>query len=545
MCKCKEETWKMSERVQKNSSYLNGKSTVGTTTRVKDTSTISGMCPICIHDCPVLCEISLSAFRGREALYPEPSQFGTSTAAALKNYGLDWSHFNIQASVFEAHGIEENSDVAIFPNVNLETKVGGIPLKLPIMTGAFGSTDVARVHWEGLAIGAALSGVMITIGENVCGMDTEAKIEKGKLTYSKELKRRVDAFRKFWDGKYGDVVIQTNVEDQRLGIDVYALSKLEVNVIERKWGQGAKAIGGEVRIKNLEKAILLKKRGYIVIPDPEDPTVQQAFKEGVFNTFERHSRVGIPKEKPFIEDIEWLRKQGAKHVFLKTGAYRPSAVAYTMKFASEAKIEALSFDGAGGGTGMSPVPMMDEMSIPTVYLEALVLKCAQILKKKGRHVPDLVIAGGFIEETSILKAIALSNFGKGPLIKAVLMGRSPITAVMKSSYFEKLAKEAKLPRAFAERYGTTPDKFFIATPELKKKYSARFSEIPLEAIGLYTYLTDRVGVGLKQMMAGARKWKLDLLDRNDLMSLSERATKVTGIPMADEVEKGAIEKILE
>jgi glutamate synthase domain-containing protein 2 len=536
---------KMSERVHKNSAYLNGKSTVGTTTRVKDTSSISGMCPICIHDCPVLCEISLSAFRGREALYPEPIQFGTSTAGSLKDYGLDWSHFNIQASVFEAHGIEENSDVAIFQNVNTESKVGGIPLKLPIMTGAFGSTDVARLHWEGLAIGAALSGAMITIGENVCGMDTEAKIENGKLTYSKELKRRVEAFRKFWDGKYGDVVIQTNVEDQRLGIDVYALSKLEVNVIERKWGQGAKAIGGEVRIKNLEKAILLKKRGYIVIPDPEDPTVQEAFKEGVFRTFERHSRVGIPKEKPFLEDIEWLREQGAKHVFLKTGAYRPSAVAYTMKFASEAKIEALSFDGAGGGTGMSPVPMMDEMSIPTVYLEALVLKCAQILKKKGRYVPDLVMAGGFIEETSILKAIALSNFGEGPLVKAVLMGRSPITAVMKSSYFNKLSQEDKLPRVFAERYGTTPDKFFIAVPELKKKYGERFSEIPIEAIGVYTYLTDRVGVGLKQMMAGARKWRLNLLDRNDLMSLSERAAKVTGIPTADEVEKDAIEKILE
>jgi glutamate synthase domain-containing protein 2 len=536
---------KMSERVHKNSSYLNGKSTVGTTTRVKDTSSISGMCPICIHDCPVLCEISLSAFRGREALYPEPSQFGTSTAGSLKDYGLDWSHFNVQASVFEAHGIEENSDVAIFQNVNVESKVGGIPLKLPIMTGAFGSTDVARKHWDGLSIGAALSGAMITIGENVCGMDPEAKIENGKLMYSKELKRRVDLFRKFWDGKYGDVVIQTNVEDQRLGIDVYALSKLEVNVIERKWGQGAKAIGGEVRIRNLEKAILLKKRGYIVIPDPEDPTVQQAFKEGVFQTFERHSRVGIPKEKPFIEDIEWLREQGAKRVFLKTGAYRPSAVAYTMKFASEAKIDALSFDGAGGGTGMSPVPMMDEMSIPTVYLEALVLKCAQILKKKGRYVPDLVMAGGFIEETSILKAIALSNFGEGPLVKAVLMGRSPITAVMKSSYFKQLAQENKLPRVFAERYGATPDKFFIATPELKKKYGERFSEIPLEAVGVYTYLTDRVGVGLRQMMAGARKWRLDLLDRNDLMSLSERATKVTGVPMADEIEKGAVEKILE
>ncbi len=535
----------MSERVQKNSSYLNGKSTSGTMTRVKDTSSISGMCPLCIHDCPIMCEISLSAFRGREALYPDPVQFGTSTAGALKDYGLDWSHFNIQASLFEVKGIEESSEVAIFPNVNTETKVGGIPFKLPILTGAFGSTDVARINWEGLAIGAALSGVMIIIGENVCGMDTEAKIENGRLTYSKELKRRVDAFRNFWDGKYGDVIIQTNVEDQKLGVDVYALSKLEVNVIERKFGQGAKAIGGEVRIKDLEKAILLKKRGYIVIPDPEDLTVQQAFKEGVFSTFERHSRVGIPKEKPFIEDIEWLRKQGAKRVFLKTGAYRPSAVAFTMKIASEAKIDALSFDGAGGGTGMSPVPMMDEMSIPTVYLEALVLKCAQILKNKGRHVPDLVMAGGFIEETSIFKAIAMSNFGEGLLVKAVLMGRSPVTAVMKSSYFKQLSQEAKLPKTFADRYGVTPDKFFIATPELKEKYGKRFSEIPLEAIGLYTYLTDRVGVGLKQLMAGARRWKLDLLDRDDLMSLSERAAKVTGIPTAEEVEKGAIEKILE
>ncbi len=534
----------MSERTHKNSAYLNGKSTTGSQTRVKDTSPTSGMCPICIRDCPFLCEISLSAFRGREALYPEPAQFGTSTAGALKDFGLDWSHFNIQAGLFEAEGIEPISDVMIFPNVNVGTKVGGIPLKLPILNGAFGSTDVARLNWEGLAIGAALSGTSVIVGENVGGMDAEAQITGGKITQSKELKRRVDLFRKFWDGKNGEIVIQTNVEDQKLGVDVYAISKLEVNVIERKWGQGAKAIGGEVRVRDLEKAILLKKRGYVVIPDPEDPNVQKAFKEGVFRSFERHSRVGIPKEKSFIEDIEWLRKQGAKHVTLKTGAYRPSAVAYTMKMASEAKIDYVSFDGAAGGTGMSPVPMMDEMSIPTVYLESIVLRCAQILNKKGRYVPDLVIAGGFIEETSIFKALAMSNFGKGPFIKAVLLGRSPITAVMKSSYFKQLSEEGKLPKAFADKFGSTPDKFFISTPELKTKYGARFKEIPWEAIGMYTYLTERIGVGLKQLLAGNRKWKLDLIGRNDLMSLSERATKVTGIPMADDFERDAIERIL-
>jgi hypothetical protein len=246
-----------------------------------------------------------------------------------------------------------------------------------------------------------------------------------------------------------------------------------------------------------------------------------------------------------VEDIEWLRKQGAKYVTLKTGAYRPSAVAYTMKIASEAKIGAVYFDGAGGGTGMSPVPMMDEMSIPTVYLEAIVLKCAQMLKKKGRYVPDLIMAGGFISETQIFKAIAMSNFGDGPFVKAVLLGRSPLTAVMKASYFKQLSSEGKLPKTFADRFGATPEKFFIAAPELKEKYGDRFKEIPWEAVALYTYVTDRIGVGLKQLLAGNRKWNLSLINRNDLMSLSELATKVTGIPLPNEVEKDAIERILE
>lgn len=534
----------MSERVQRNSAYLNGRSTTGTATRVRDTSPSSGMCPICVRDCSVLCEIGLSSLRGREALYPDPAEFGTSTSGALKDFGLDWSHFNIQAGLFEVKGIEENSDVATFPNASTETRVGGIPVKLPILCGAFGSTDVARLNWEGLAVGGALSGVVVIVGENVCGMDPEAQFTGGKVTHSKELKRRIDLFRKFWDGKYGEVAVQTNVEDQRLGVDVYAISKLEVNIIERKWGQGAKAIGGEVRVRDLDRAIMLKKRGYIVIPNPEDPVVQQAFRDGVFRSFERHSRVGIPKEKSFVEDIEWLRGQGAKRVTLKTGAYRPSACAYTMKMASEAKIDAVYFDGAGGGTGMSPVPMMDEMSIPTIYLEAIVLKCANLLKKKGRHVPDIIMAGGVISETQVYKAIAMSNFGNGPFVKAVLMGRSPITAAFKGSYFSEIAGQGKLPRAFAEKYGQTPEKFFISWPELKAKYGDRFKEIPWPAIAVHTYLTDRIGVGLQQLLAGSRKWKLDLIDRGDLMSLSESAARVTGIPMADEAEKDLVERIL-
>lgn len=524
--------------------YANSRSTTDTTVRKKDVNPTSGMCPICIKDCKTLCEVGKSALRGREVLYPDTEWFGHSTASSNKDYGLDWSDFQILTDVIGAKGIEPSSDKAIFPSVDITTKVGGIPLKVPVFTAGLGSTAVAKNYWSGLAVGAAISGSIQVIGENVCGMDMDAEITNGKVTKAPDLKYRVDKFREFWDGKHGDIVVQTNVEDQRLGADVYALSKLEVNVIERKWGQGAKAIGGEVRIYDLKKAIELKKRGYVVLPDPEDPAVQKAFKDGAFKTFERHSRVGFPEFKGFVEDIEWLRDQGARKVFLKTGAYRPAATAFTLKCASEAKIDLLTFDGAGGGTGMSPVPMMNDCSTPTVYLQAQVMNCIRIMKENGMYVPDIAFAGGFVNETQIFKSMAMSDLGTGPTVKAIAMARASITAVMKAEYFSELAKKNELPPTFSKVYSSDPAKFMIAYNELENEYGADAKKIPMGAIGLYTYWHDRIGVGLQQLMAGARKFKLNCISRGDIASITERAAKVTGIPMISDVESDLMSRIL-
>ncbi|MFV9677522.1 MAG: glutamate synthase-related protein [Methanosarcinales archaeon] len=525
--------------------YANARSTTGTSVRRRDVNTMSGMCPICVKECTVLCEIGKSTFRGREVLYPEPEQYGWSTAASNKDYGLDFSDFNILSRLRGAEGIEPSPDLAVFPNVNIESKIGGIPLKTPLASGAFGSTDVGRNNWDGLAIGAALTGIIIIIGENVCGVDKESVFTNGKVTKSPEMERRVKLFKEYWDGKYGDIAVQTNVEDQRFGVDEYVISKLDVNILERKWGQGAKAIGGEIRVSSLERALDLKKRGYIVQPDPEDPAVQEAFKDGLFKTFERHSRVGFPEERGFVEDVEWLRDIGAKYVTIKTGAYRPVDVAWTMKVASEAKVDYITFDGAGGGTGMSPVPMMNEMSTPTVYLEAQILKCARILEREGKYVPDMSMAGGFVNETQMFKAIAMSNFGNGPFIKSITMARSPLTAAMKALYFAELAEKGRLPRDFANKYGNNPERFFIATEELKTEYGSKVGkEIPWSAVGVYTYLSERLGIGLRQMLAGTRKFKLDLIDRGDIASMSKLAAEVTGIPMLHELEADLFEEIL-
>src|SRR4030067_2115753 len=91
-------------------------SMIGTRTRLQD-SCESGLCPICIADCPVFCEVSKSALRGREVLYPLREYFGNSTAGTPKDFGFSYGDFQIQFEVRGAQGLSEvHEDKVIFPN---------------------------------------------------------------------------------------------------------------------------------------------------------------------------------------------------------------------------------------------------------------------------------------------------------------------------------------------------------------------------------------------------------------------------------------------
>jgi len=188
--------------------------------------------------------------------------------------------------------------------------------------------------------------------------------------------------------------------------------------------------------------------------------------------------------------------------------------------------------------------MMNDCSTPTVYLQAQVMNCVKIMKENGMYVPDIAFAGGFVNETQIYKSMAMSDLGSGPTVKAIAMARAPITAVMKATYFNELSKKNDLPSGFAKVYTSDPAKFMIAYSDLEEKYGKDVKKIPLGAIGLYTYWHDRIGVGLQQLMAGARKFRLDCISRGDIASISERATRVTGIPMISDVEADLMSRIL-
>jgi len=507
-----------------------------TTTR-SDVAPISGMCVTCIDGCSGPCEIGRSALRGREVIYPQP--FGKVTSGSEKDYPLDYSHFNIQGTCVGAVGVEADPDKATFPAVDVSTAVGAdgsIKMRVPVFTGALGSTEIARVHWEAMAAAAAIGGILVVVGENVCGMDPESETRDGRVVRSPEMERRVNSYKEWYDG-WGGIVVQYNVEDGRLRVPEYVVEKLGVEIIEMKWGQGAKDIGGEVKLPTLERADLLKSRGYIVIPDPTQESKRDAFRRGSFREFERHSRLGMVSEEGFHREVERLRGIGAKHVTLKTGAYRPADLARAVKFASDAKIDLLTVDGAGGGTGMSPWRMMNEWGIPTVHIECLLYEYLDRLAKKGAYVPPAAIAGGIALEDHIFKAIALG----APHIKACCMGRATMAAAMVGNTYGKLMEERDYPDP--EDYDEALLKVFTAAAPLKDRFGQDFKRIAPGTIGLVSYL-DRLAAGLQQLMAGARKFALQYVDRDDLMALTREAADVSDIPYVMDSDREEVDRIL-
>ncbi len=522
-----------------NQGQPNASSATRTKNRVPDPSPYSGICSVCLDGCPGPCEIAKSSYRGREMIYPQP--YGTTTSGATKPYPVDYSHLNIQGTCVGAQGVKADPDKAIFPAVKVGTELGQgkhrIKLDMPIFTGALGSTEIARTNWEGLAAGGAISGIIVVIGENVVGMDPKAEIKKGRVVKSPELARRIKYFKQ-WQDKSGEIILQQNVEDTRIGSAEYAVQKLGVNCIELKWGQGAKNIGGEVKLKTIERAAQLKKRGYIVAPDPTSRIVKKAYAEEEIREFERHSRLGMVEYDSFMKAAEHYRKIGAKFVSLKTGAYKATDLARALKYCSDAKIDLLTIDGAGGGTGMSPWRMMNEWGIPTIYLQALTMKFATRMAAKGMYVPHLAIAGGFSLEDHVYKALAMG----APFFKAVCMGRGLMIPAFIGKNIGNWIKEDKLPKMIQE-YGDVPERIFVTYETLRAKYGKDFKKLPLGAIAMYTFV-DRLKVGLQQFLAGNRKFDVNMLDRNDVVSLTRECSDVTGIPYVMEADVQTAESIL-
>ena len=84
-----------------------------------------------------------------------------------------------------------------------------------------------------------------------------------------------------------------------------------------------------------------------------------------------------------MTSVQYLRGLGYKRITLKTGSYGMEALAMAIKFATEAKLDLLTVDGSGGGTGMSPWNMMEYWGVPSFFLHSKAYEYCQILDEKG------------------------------------------------------------------------------------------------------------------------------------------------------------------
>ena len=492
----------------------------------------STLCTLCRADCKGKCETWLSSMKGRKLLYPR--DFGTVTAgsANTNHVGVAYNNLRINGYNYGAlglpKGLSDSEDDCIFPNVNTEVEFGRkvkTKARVPLMTGALGSTFIAAKYWESFAIGAALGGYPIVVGENVVGVDRHSELKGGKITKAPELDRRIETFLRYYDG-YGAIIVQLNVEDTRNGVAEYVVDKYgDKVIIELKWGQGAKDIGGEIQVTSLDYALFLKERGYVVDPDPTLPEVQEAFKHKTIRAFARHSRLGYTSlssrdevEKNFMASVAHLRKLGYQRISLKTGSYGMEALAMSIKYASDAKLDLLTIDGSGGGTGMSPWNMMESWGVPSIHLHAKAYEYAALLADKGVEVVDMAFAGGLAKEDQIFKALALG----APYTKLVCMGR----ALMIPAYLG------------ANVQG-------VLQPETKAKLNGNYEmkNIPFGAIASWT-LADKLTAGLQQLMAGARKFSLGAITRKDIFSANRETEQETGVPFIQDVDDDTAREIL-
>jgi glutamate synthase domain-containing protein 2 len=249
--------------------------------------------------------------------------------------------------------------------------------------------------------------------------------------------------------------------------------------------------------------------------------------------------------------IAYLRKLGYKRITLKTGSYGMEALAMAIKLATDAKLDLLTIDGSGGGTGMSPWNMMENWGVPSIYLHTKAYEYAQMLAAKGKDVADIAFAGGFAREDHIFKALALG----APFVKLVCMGRalmipgflgSNIEGALYPDRREKLCGNwDSLPKNIADEFGTTPEEIFAGYFDMKNKLGAdEMKKVPLGAVGVWT-LSDKLMAGLQQLMAGARKFNLSEITRDDLFAVNRETQRETNLKFITEAGDDIAKKILD
>ncbi len=353
--------------------------------------------------------------------------FGADPAAAVGD-ALDATR--LVPPVFMPRRLEKLIELGREPlhsDVDLRTDIGGFASRAPWYVSAFGSTQVASAGL-GVTVSrqAAALGIPLVIGENVVSVNGYGRIEK---TAGRGLLDRIRAYADNVPDGVGGVVVQQSTEDADAEVwnlvysDPGALGLLESGRLgfELKVGQGAKpGLGGITLIDRARAADLADQFTVEPVYGPDSAQLMRfatpgTFTDEILRQQIRLMRNNFPRAKVWVKLIPGRDVAEAARVAWTAGA------------------EAVTVDGAEGGTGWAPLAAMAGLGLPL----------AECLRRIGDPAGCLLVSGRIWEGLRTVKCFAAGA-------RAVGLGRAALLAADEDPQrglvrlVEALALEAQL-----------------------------------------------------------------------------------------------------
>ncbi|MER6363960.1 glutamate synthase-related protein [Kitasatospora sp. NPDC001527] len=358
-------------------------------------------------------EVRQRARAGTAAAFPPPGTYGQVLFGAGRPAGGPGADaldaLRIVPPVFVPQRLAKLIDLGREPDyrdVELTTAIGGFGSSLPVYVSATGSTRAA-----GGDLGLALSrqagalGLPMVIGENVVPVNGYGRLGEAA---DRALLGRLRAYAEDLPDGLGGVAVQQSTEDADAEVwnlvysDPAAQPLLESGrlAFELKVGQGAKPGLGGMTVLDAEAAARLGDRYGIDPVFGEDGRVLRASTPGTFTAEILRQQVRLMRNN-FPRARVWVKLHPGRDV------------AEAARVAAEAGADAVTVDGAEGGTGWAPGAFPAQVGLPLA-------ECLRRLAAAGPP-PCLLVSGRMWEGGRAVKSLALGA-------RAVGLGRAALLA---------------------------------------------------------------------------------------------------------------------
>ncbi|TWP46719.1 glutamate synthase [Lentzea tibetensis] len=345
--------------------------------------------------------VRLRARTGAAAAFPSTSSYGQELFGATGAAGDAIDELRLVPPVFVPERLEKLIDLArepLYSDVDLMTDIGGFSSTLPVYLSAFGSTQVAN---SSLGVDAsrqaALLGIPMVIGENIVPVNGYAS-DRGLLD-------RIQAYASHVPDGFGGVAIQQSTEDADAEVWNLVYSHPSAQPLldtgrlafELKVGQGAKpGLGGMT----------------VLAPEAAERVAEQFSLDPLWgDRVLRSSSPGTFTDEILRQQIRLMRNNFPRaRIWVKLPPARD--VSEAVRVAWLAGADAVTVDGAEGGTGWAPTSFLDHVGLPL----------AECLRRIGPVEDCLLVTGRMWEGTRAVKCLALGA-------RAVGLGRAALLAV--------------------------------------------------------------------------------------------------------------------